>query len=109
MDWKMVCRLDDVDEGRLVEFDVSGVDFLLVRAGNDVIAIPPLCPHMEQSLTAGIVDGETLTCPKHLWQWKIRTGEPIGLAEKPLQLYPVKIEGSGVFVSMNQEITYEYE
>lgn len=109
MDWKMVCPIADIEEGKLVELTVAGVDILVVRAGNDIVAIPPLCPHMEQPLAAGVVDGETLTCPKHLWQWDIRTGEPRGLAEKPLVFYPVKIEGNDMLVSVDREITYEYE
>jgi toluene monooxygenase system ferredoxin subunit len=29
----------------------------------------------------------------HLWQWDIRTGAPIGIAEAPLQAYPLAVEG----------------
>ena len=34
----------------------------------------------------------------HLWQWDIRTGAPLGLAEAPLQRYPLAVEGDSLYL-----------
>ncbi len=49
-------------------------------------------------LEEGLFDGDVLTCHQHLWQWKVETGEPIGLAEEPLEVYDVEIEGVNVYI-----------
>jgi toluene monooxygenase system ferredoxin subunit len=33
-----------------------------------------------------------------LWQWDIRTGAAIGLAEAPLETFPVQVEGDSIYV-----------
>ncbi len=39
-----------------------------------------------------------LTCSKHLWQWDLETGDPLGPAEKRLAVAPVRIENGKIFV-----------
>jgi toluene monooxygenase system ferredoxin subunit len=39
-----------------------------------------------------------LTCHQHLWQWDIRTGAAMGLAEEALESFPVKVEGDSIYV-----------
>ena len=46
----------------------------------------------------GLYDGNVLTCHQHLWQWDIKTGAPLGLAEAPLERYDVFIEGEAIYV-----------
>ena len=46
----------------------------------------------------GLFDGAVLTCHQHLWQWDIRSGAPMGLAEAPLEVYNVLIEGDAIYV-----------
>jgi len=49
-------------------------------------------------LCEGLFDGAVLTCHQHLWQWDIRSGAPMGLAEAPLEVYNVLIEGDAIYV-----------
>jgi toluene monooxygenase system ferredoxin subunit len=34
----------------------------------------------------------------HLWQWDVRTGAPLGIAEAPLQRYPLEREGEALYL-----------
>ncbi|MGH8599695.1 MAG: cyclic nucleotide-binding domain-containing protein, partial [Burkholderiales bacterium] len=61
-------------------------------------AYQAICPHQDTPLCEGLYDGSVLTCHLHLWQWDIRNGAPIGLAEAPLQRYPVELEDDSIFV-----------
>ena len=58
-----------------------------------------MCPHQDVALCEGLFDGSVLTCHQHLWQWDIRTGAPMGLAEAPLERYDVSVEGDAIYVS----------
>ena len=37
------------------------------------------------------------TCHRHMWQWDVRTGAPLGLAELPLQRYAVVEEDGALY------------
>ena len=95
------CLLADLAEGeaRLVELD--GVPVCLVRSEGDVHAINDVCSHADVSLAEGEVDGLTIECWLHGSRFDLVTGHPTGLpATRPVPVYPVKIEGDDVFVSL---------
>ena len=76
----------------------GGLKLLVVNAGDDYFAYQAMCPHQEVPLCEGLYDGAVLTCHQHLWQWDIRTGAPMGLAEQALESFPVKVEGDSLYV-----------
>lgn len=98
-----VCKLDDVPENGMRSFDVNGKMVLILRWAEQVYACDAICPHQEVSLDEGIFDGETLTCHSHLWQWKVATGEAVGLAECALKTFPAQSEDNKVFVDAPSE------
>src|SRR4051794_9627243 len=96
---KLACSRDDVTPGSLKECTLEGGEKVLIaRDGEEYFACQPMCPHQEVALCDGLFDGSTLTCHQHLWQWDIRTGEPQGLAEAPLEVYRAQVDGDGVYV-----------
>lgn len=76
----------------------GGMKVLIASSGDDYFAYQAICPHQETSLCEGLYDGSVLTCHQHLWQWDIRTGAPIGLAEAPLEYFQVAVENGSIFV-----------
>lgn len=109
MGWRRVCATGDVDEDELREFEVGGVSVLVANAGGEFFAYPPFCPHQETPLSLGMIDGDTLTCIKHLWQWSVKTGEMRENAESPLLLYEVRVEEGEVLVNLEKELRYGYQ
>jgi len=96
---KLICRKGDVPANGLKECEVEGGEKLLVaNSGAEYFAVQALCPHQDVPLCEGLYDGSVLTCHQHLWQWDIRTGEPQGLAELPLQRYDVTVEGEEIYI-----------
>lgn len=71
---------------------------LIANSGDEYFACQAVCPHQEVALCDGLYDGSVLTCHQHLWQWDIRTGAPMGLAELPLELYKVSVENGALFI-----------
>lgn len=97
---KLLCRRGDVPVNGMKECDVEGgAKVLVVNAGDEYFACQAVCPHQEVPLCEGLFDGETLTCHQHLWQWDIRTGDAMGLAEQPLQKIKVAIEGDDIYLA----------
>ena len=110
MSWRLLCAADEVAPGSLKKVELDGVAIVVARIGETFCAFPPLCPHMAEPLEiSGVCDGETLTCTKHLWQWDMTTGAEQGMAEKPLLLYPAKLEGGAVWIDFEQELVYDYD
>ena len=99
MSRKLVCSTEEIPPNGMKECVAEGgLKLLVANSGDDFFACQATCPHQEVSLCEGLYDGSVLTCHQHLWQWDIRTGAPIGLAEAPLEFYPVKVEGGKVYV-----------
>jgi toluene monooxygenase system ferredoxin subunit len=101
MDFVRVCSLDDLWEGDMAVYEVSGQDILLVHAeGGTIAAFEPECPHQKFALVQGTLEGGTLTCAAHLWKFDASTGAGINPRSCKLKTYPVKIEGDDVFVAV---------
>jgi toluene monooxygenase system ferredoxin subunit len=99
MSKQRVCSLQDVPANGMRTFETEGgLRVLVVNSGEDYFAYQPICPHQDVELEEGMYDGCVLTCHMHLWQWDIRTGNPMGLAEAPLVYYDVKIEDGSLFI-----------
>ena len=96
---RFVCPRAQVPANGMVECEAEGgLKLLVANAGDEYFAYQAMCPHQDVALCEGLYDGSVLTCHQHLWQWDIRTGAPIGLAEAPLESFPVQIEGDAIYV-----------
>ncbi|MSO65485.1 MAG: (2Fe-2S)-binding protein [Alphaproteobacteria bacterium] len=104
--WKKVCRMSEIEINGIKEFDIDGHKIAVVRTADTVFAMPLRCPHMEEPLSTGMCDGETLTCSFHLWQWNLKTGQSTGEAEIDLLKYPVKLENAEIYVDLAQILSY---
>jgi toluene monooxygenase system ferredoxin subunit len=94
---RFVCKLADVPQNGLKEVEAEGgLKLLVANAGGEFFGYQAQCPHQDVALCEGLYDGAVLTCHMHLWQWDIRTGAPLGIAEAPLQNYPLAVEGDAL-------------
>jgi toluene monooxygenase system ferredoxin subunit len=99
MSRKMICRTSDVPANGLKECEgEGGIKLLVANSGSEYFAVQALCPHQDVPLCEGLYDGSVLICHQHLWQWDIRTGAPMGLAEAPLERYDVTVDGDAIYV-----------
>ena len=109
MSWKRICASSDVPENTVKKFAVDNFNVIVVKSGEEFRVYPPMCPHMEESLDeTAIIEGQTLTCSKHLWGWDVLTGQMQGLAEKDLLSYEAKCENGDVMANIKAELLYEY-
>jgi toluene monooxygenase system ferredoxin subunit len=96
---RMVCRVAEVPENSLKECEADGLKLVVANAGGEFVGFQAMCPHQDVPLCEGLFDGQTLTCHMHLWQWDVRSGAPLGIAEAPLQRYPLEREGDALYLA----------
>ena len=96
---RLLCRAAEVPENGLKECEIEGgLKVVVANAGGEFFGFQAICPHQEVPLCEGLFDGSVLTCHMHLWQWDVRTGAALGIAEAPLQRYPVALEGDSLYL-----------
>jgi 3-phenylpropionate/trans-cinnamate dioxygenase ferredoxin component len=101
-----VCALSELEEDIPWRVVLDGTPVSVVRTSEDgeVFAINDICSHQNVSLSEGEVEDCSIECWLHGSTFDLRTGKPSGLpATRPVPVYPVKIEGDDVLVSLNQE------
>ena len=105
MSFHLVGPADAVAKGSVTTAEVEGIDIAIVHADDDSFyAVRDECSHAAIALSEGEVDGCTLECWLHGSRFDLRSGKPDALpATRPVPVYPVKIEGDDVLVSLTQE------
>lgn len=99
-----VCAASELTEDTPKRVELGGTPVAVVRTGGEVFAINDICSHANVSLSEGEVEDCQIECWLHGSAFDLRTGKPSGLpATRPVPVYPVKIEGDDVLVSLNQE------
>lgn len=90
--WRVVCAVEDLWEGDLNNFTVDGEQVLLVHLdGGGFRAYQGICPHQGRALGDGDLDGDTLICPGHAWEFDIRTGTGLNPTGCRLFTYPIRV------------------
>jgi 3-phenylpropionate/trans-cinnamate dioxygenase ferredoxin subunit len=103
VNFKRACSLSDLSEGESLAVEIGGEPVAIVRTEGEVFAIRDVCSHAEVPLTEGEVDGYTIECWLHGSCFDVRTGEPTNMpATAGVPVYPVKIEGDDVLVSIEE-------
>lgn len=88
---KLVCRLDD------------GLELLLLRVGEDIVALHNYCSHLGKPLDKGRVMAGQISCPFHGACFDLKTGAALsGPAVQPLHRFAVKVEGEQILVDLGR-------
>ncbi len=96
-----VCKLDEIQEGKINSFDVEGVPIFIVKIGTELIARSRICTHQTFDLAQGIYADGFLTCPLHTSTFEVETGEALNPpAKEPLQEYKVQVQNGEVFIEI---------
>jgi 3-phenylpropionate/trans-cinnamate dioxygenase ferredoxin component len=103
-DFVRACGLEELEEDTPHRVELAGVPVSLVRTAGEVFAIHDVCSHANVSLSEGEVENCQIECWLHGSTFDLRTGKPSGPpATRPVPVYPVKIVGDDVLVSVTQE------
>ncbi len=106
MTFQRVCSVADVPEDtNVLGLEVAGEPVAIVRDSDGHLhAVNNVCSHQYVLLSEGEVEDCAIECWLHGSSFDLRTGKPSSLpATQPVPVYPVKIEGDDVLVSVTQE------
>lgn len=85
-------------EGKTVS--ANGVPIALFNVGGEFYAIDNTCAHRGGPLGDGMLSGANVTCPWHGWEYDIKTGKCLTLAQVQLRTFKTKVEGDDIFVEI---------
>jgi nitrite reductase/ring-hydroxylating ferredoxin subunit len=95
-----VVSTSDLKPGTAMTVVVNGKDIALYNVGGKIYATDNACLHQGGPLGEGILTGEIISCPWHLWEYNVSTGEMVGNTPLKLATYPVEIEGADIKVEI---------
>jgi nitrite reductase/ring-hydroxylating ferredoxin subunit len=93
-----VGELADLPARKPVLVSVNGLDAVVYRAGDEVLAIGNECPHQGGSLCDGWVEGDIAVCPLHGWEFDLRTGACMTVPGERVPRYAVTVEAGAVYL-----------
>lgn len=95
-----VAALDELEPGRGKLVQVEGQNIALFKVDGSVYAISAICPHEGGPLEEGEVEGETVICPWHAYDFNLETGECEVTSDLRAETFPVSVEAGEVFVEL---------
>jgi nitrite reductase/ring-hydroxylating ferredoxin subunit len=100
MAYARAAKTGDVPPGMIVEVEVGGKAIALANVEGKYHAIGGVCAHQGGPLGEGAMDGCTVICPWHAWEYDITSGKLVGNPEVSVESYPTEIRGEEVFVDL---------
>lgn len=89
--WHAVASLSELEEG-VSRLACDNRELFIYRRGDDIKTYDSRCPHQVTNIPRLALNDCTLTCPKHEWQFDIRSGECIAKGNRPLTEFEHKVE-----------------
>jgi nitrite reductase (NADH) small subunit len=113
-DYQKVAEADELQPGRGMGIDVDGIEIALFNVDGEYYAISNRCPHQRAPLCkvgekkingdkcwnehrGGFTDQPAVTCPWHLWEVGLETGEH-EVSGKKIGTFDVKVENGDVLL-----------
>lgn len=91
-DWREVASLDDLVETGVSYVNSNGRSLYIYRNGDTLRVYDSRCPHQDTDIPHLALKGNHLTCPKHQWSFDVVTGECVAVGDRPLRLFPARVE-----------------
>lgn len=87
-------------DGAMISVQVGNAEVVVAKVGGRCFALGGECTHDGAPMVDGELGETTLTCPWHGTIFELATGNVVdGLAEEPLPVYAVAIDGDEIVVT----------
>ncbi len=112
MSFVKVAETSEIPLGQMKVVKLAEKEVLIANVNGVYHAIGNTCTHMEGDLSKGILEGNTVTCPKHRAKFDITTGKVVS-GPKILFMHPkiedvpayvVKVEGKDILLEPQQSV-----
>lgn len=95
--WHDVAPAARIGDGAVERIACDGRELFVYREGDDYRVYDSRCPHQVTNIPHMALEGRTLTCPKHRWQFDITTGACVKKGNTPLRRFESKLENARLF------------
>lgn len=95
-----VASLSEVAPDSVIEVMIEDAPIAICNVNGEVHALAGICPHRGGPLGQGAVNGNSVTCPWHAWDFDCRTGANDFDASQRVTVFPVKIESGEISVEL---------
>lgn len=100
MAFERAAKASDVAPGTITEVKVGNTVVALANVGGTFYAINNTCLHRGGPLGQGPLEGKTVTCPWHGWQYDVSTGKANMNPNVGVPCYATEVRGDEVFVDV---------
>jgi nitrite reductase (NADH) small subunit len=100
MAYTKLASLNELPEGALIEVIQGETPYALCNVAGEIRAISGVCPHHGGPLGQGSLDGSTVTCPWHAYEFDSGTGVCLFSDGLRIPTYPVRIEAGEILVDL---------
>jgi nitrite reductase (NADH) small subunit len=95
-----VAKTAEIAPGTIKEFQVAGKAIAIANVGGQFHAISNTCLHRGGPLGQGVMDGTTVTCPWHGWQFDVVTGKVGQNSTIGVECFALEVGGDEIFVNL---------
>ena len=91
-------KITQIPAGTIHEVQVDGKAVALANVAGKFHAINNSCMHRGGPLGQGLLEGNVVTCPWHVWQYDVTTGKGVQNTSAQVACYPVEVRGDEIFI-----------
>jgi len=96
-EWIRICAADEISSGTVQHLKVEKRNVFIYRENNSFKVFDSHCPHRSEDIKLEALDQFTLTCPRHKWEFDIRTGQCLKNGSHPLRSFTCKVENNTLY------------
>lgn len=83
--WHPLIKVEELHPGQPRRLEVAGRAVFVLREQEQIRVYDSRCPHQVTDIPDSGVEGKTLTCSKHGWQFDLQSGDCIANGSHPLR------------------------
>ena len=96
-----IAPLSDLPNGERLFVEIENLPLVIFNIAGKLYAIGDVCSHDNGPLGDGMLEGETVVCPRHGGEFDIKTGRALMLpAVVDIPAYPVRVSDGKIEVGI---------
>ncbi len=102
-DWIRVCTIAELLPGEFTVAWDGDTPILVCNVDGELYALEDRCSHQDFELSAGVLNGNEITCSLHGARFDVRSGNALcAPAYSPVRPFPVKVEDGVIYTRDDQ-------
>ncbi|MEX2260659.1 MAG: Rieske (2Fe-2S) protein [Bryobacteraceae bacterium] len=100
MEFLKVASRSQLGRNAVIEVMVGNRPYAICDVEGVVYGIGGECPHRGGPLGHGGIEGSTVVCPWHSWEWDCRSGANLHNPAQTIPTFPVRIDNDDILLGV---------